>query len=382
MFASLCAVALAPTQVPVDQPPRLRTVLPSGATILVERMPGARTLALGLFVSARATPETPATHGHRHLIEHIVALGSDGKLDMRLETAGGFMRARTFRDAMAFEFTLPPGRLQIGLDATADILRTQVASAELVRREVAVIRQEAALIDPVSQAAIDVWSKAYGERGLDSFGDTEVLAKANPARLEALRAEMFAPSNLVVVVVGDVDLDAATAMVRGILPAKVGKRAGPEPRLGTAEESQLQTDGGYLGVPVPGFRSPKTAATLAAAMAINSDLEQSVLIYTPSGSPGVVFLGSSEPGALDAALAAANPATLFTRGRDLARQWIRRQLVEPEDIVAIRGLLLCDSRDLRPETMLENLDTMTYPQFEAALNSFRSDRAIRSGGAR
>jgi hypothetical protein len=56
--------------------------------------------------------------------------------------------------------------------------------------------------------------------------------------------------------------------------------------------------------------------------------------------------------------------------------------VEPEDIVAIRGLLLCDSRDLRPETMLENLDTMTYPQFEAALNSFRSDRAIRSGGAR
>src|SRR5688500_7954220 len=95
LLAPLCLL-----QVPIQQPPRLRTVLPSGAIVLVERMPAATSLSVQLFASARAVPESKQTHGWRHLLEHLVARGPKGDIDARLESQGAFMRARTLRDAM------------------------------------------------------------------------------------------------------------------------------------------------------------------------------------------------------------------------------------------------------------------------------------------
>src|SRR5437763_1308721 len=81
------------------QPPRLRTVLPNQATILVEPVANAHMISLQLWASSRGVEERAETHGLRHLLEHILALGPKRDIDQRLESVGGSLRAKTFRDA-------------------------------------------------------------------------------------------------------------------------------------------------------------------------------------------------------------------------------------------------------------------------------------------
>lgn len=381
MLALLCAAATA--QELVGQPPRLRTLLPNGATVLVEKIPGARSLAIGLYASARSAPDTPATHGYRHLLEHLIAIGKDGDLDEKLESAGGFLRARTLRETMAFEITLPAGGLKVGLDATRDILAAQVKSPEVVSREAKIMAEEGALRDPAARASEIAWRRVYGDAGLDPFGALSVMGAATPAAIEKVRKATFVASNLVLVIGGDVDLDAATKAateVVGFLPT--APKADPPRRIANPTEVSDTVEGGYRAIPVRGYRDPGTAAALAACLAVASELERPTTIYTPSGAPGLVLVGTLDGEAkLAKVLEEAQPAALFARGRELARRWVRQRMQEPEQIVAFRGLLLSDAVDLRPETMLENLDTMQYNAFAAALEGLRASSAIRVGGA-
>jgi hypothetical protein len=381
MLALFCAAA-ATAQVPVGQPPRLRTLLPNGAIILVERIPGARSLAIGLYASSRLTPDTPATHGHRHLLEHLVASGQHGDLDRRLETAGGFLRARTLRDAIAFEMTLAPGDLTTGLDATRDILAAQIKSADVVRHELKILEEEAAIREPIARASELAWRRVYGDAGLDPFGSLEAMRNATPESLEKLRKTTFSASNLVLAIGGDVDLDAATKAAKDVLTFLPTVKSTPAPRrVANPTEASAPVEGSYRVLPVRGYRDPATAAALAAALAVASELPRSTVVYTPSGAPGLVLVGTSDAEAkLERALSEAQPTVLFARGRDLARRWVRSRLQEPEQIVSFRALLLTEASDLRPETMLENLDTMTYAAFASALEGLRATSALRIGG--
>ena len=52
----------------------------------------------------------------------------------------------------------------------------------------------------------------------------------------------------------------------------------------------------------------------------------------------------------------------------------------PEHIANIRGLLLVNGVDLKPDVLLENLKSMTYKQFEAAINAFKSNDVVVVSG--
>ena len=382
LMVTSVALTIALSQVPVEQPPRLRTFLPNGATVLVERVKGAKTLAVGLYASSRAAPDTPINHGHRHLLEHLVAVGKSGELDRRLETNGGFMRARTLRDAIAFEFTLPPGALQLGLEGTRDILAAEVTSADLVRRELKILGEEEALRGEESMASEAAWRRVYGRFGLDPFGSLEAMKQATPASLERLRNLTFAGPSLSMTIVGDIDLDAATKAATDILlRAPAGKRSEATKRVVEPSEARAEVTGAYRVLPVRGYRDPHTAAALAAALALASELERATVLYTPSGAPGLILVGTPDgPATLERVLKDVRPADLFTRGRELARRWVHSRLIEPQDIATFRGLLLAEASDLRPETLLENLEVMRYTAFASAFESLRADSAIRIGG--
>ena len=82
-----CLACILALQVPVDQPPRLRTVFQNGAVSIVERMPGAKTIAVQLFASSRGTEETPISNGLRHLLEQIRVRALQVRLTPELQEA-------------------------------------------------------------------------------------------------------------------------------------------------------------------------------------------------------------------------------------------------------------------------------------------------------
>ncbi|MDR3691092.1 MAG: insulinase family protein [Fimbriimonas sp.] len=366
------------TQAPVLQPARLRTILPNGAAILVENIPGAKSLSVQLFAASRGTEETPISNGLRHLLEHIVAKGPKGDLDRRLETIGGFLTAETSRDAMAFRLSLPTNRLAEGLQFCEELMHMPSVTPDDIRHEASILEQEGLLRSDSTRFSSVAWAKAYGDKGLDPFGNLDVIRNATPAMLDAIHKVQFAGPNLVVSVAGDVDLDVATKACSDLVGRAPKLNVTPQERpKGEGGQAAIDLPGIAYSVPVPGFRLPETAARLAAALALASEADRCYVLYTPSANPGMITLGRSDDKAgLVRVLSKADANDLFARGLIMARAWLRRSLDTPEDIAATRGLLIASAVDLKPDVLIENLNAMTHRQFAAAIESFRSNEAV------
>lgn len=366
----------------VQQPPRLRTILPNGATILVERVPGASRVWTRLFLSARGADETPVTHGLRHLLEHLVATGRDGTLDARLEKEGAFLTPQTLRDATEFDCDAPAGKLDLALGALGEMLSLRSLQAGDIAREAGIVRQEGALMEPSGRFAAAAWRVAYGDAGLAPFGDLDIIRAAAPGTLAALHRRLCVGPNLVVVVAGDVDLDKATAAAAGIVRAAPKQEGSFALRpAGKGGEGEGDAYGEARALPVPSYDEPRTVAALAAALAIGSELDDAFVTYTPSRRPGLVVLGrTGEETGLDARVAAADPAALWGRGKLLVAGWLRRQTGDPGANASLRGLLLAQSVDAAPDRMRDAVSALTYGQFAAAVDAFKGPGAVRVRG--
>lgn len=378
-------LALALGQLPeIQQPPRLRTILPNGATVLVERVPGAKTVWARLFLSSRGEEDTPATHGWRHLLEHLVATGRDGRIDERLEREGAFLRAQTQRDAIEFGVDAPAGKLELALDALSEMLRLRPITSEEIAREAGIIAQEGALMEVPTRLSAAAWAVAYGPWGLAPFGDVEAVRRATPSALATLHRRLCSGPNLVLVVSGDVDLDKATAAASKIVrtaPKTDGRFASRPDGLG-GRDSRATGYGEARALPVGAYDEPRTMAALAAALALGSEFDDAFVIYTPSGRPGLVVLGRvGENTGLDAMIDRRDPAALWERGRTLARLWLRRQEMDPGANASLRGLLLAQSADYTPDRMREALDRLTYRDFAAAVTGFQGPTSVKVVGS-
>ena len=364
---------------PVQEPPRLRTILPNGATVLVERVPGAKRVWTRLFLSARGAEDTPATHGMRHLLEHLAATGRDGRLDERLEREGASLRAETMRDATEFAVDAPGDKLDLALGALGETLRLRPLDAATIRREAGIMRQEEALIPPAARLSARAWRVAYGAAGLSTFGSMDAIRRATPASLAALHRRLCAGPNLVIVVAGDVDLDAATKAAAGVvrLAPRIDGAFTARP-IGTGgRDDDADTYGEARALPVPAYDDGRTVAALAAALAVGSLVDDAFVIYTPSVRGGLVALGrAGEISGLGRRVDGADAASLWARGRLLGTAWLRRQTDDPGADASLRGLLLAQSADATPDRMAAAMARMTYGDFASALAAWKGNGAV------
>lgn len=373
-----CCLAL---QTPSEEPPRLRTLLSNGAVVLVQREPAAKQLTLSLFVSSRTANEQPATHGLRHLLEHLEARGRDGDIDQKLESQGAFLTAETLRDTSVFTIVTRPSDLTLGLESMADVMALGTVTHENIVHEAAIIRQEQALAEVPARLSQAAWRAAYGDEGLDPSGDPDVIEHASPEQIADLHRRLFVGPDLVLVISGNVDVEGTTKRAANLLstatPAKVADLA-----MRTGHGGQATTTGGGEAVAalVSDFNSLATAASLAAACGIASEVDDSFLTYTPSERGGLIIVGSTgHVPDLAGKVQAIDAASIFAIGRSLARRWVEVQ-IGPENDGFLRGLLLVQGAGIRPETMLQNLDSMSVDDFKAALDGFKGTRAVTVSG--
>lgn len=140
----------------------------------------------------------------------------------------------------------------------------------------------------------------------------------------------------------------------------------------------MHGSGEYRAAPVPGFRSPVTAATLAAALALATELDHPQVIYTPSSRPGLIMLGMAED-KIGTKFDQTDAAAYFELGRRLCLRWVESKLSDPEQAAAFRGMLMCQVSDVRPETMLENLQSLKFEDFKKAFDLFKKDGIVVEG---
>lgn len=114
-------------------------VLDNGLRVLTVHLPHVHTATLALYLRAGPRFETPAENGLSHMVEHMLFRGTARHRGSRaqseaIEGLGAVLDGATDRDRGVLRLSLPPERLEAGLDLLGEIvLRPRFADLEAER---------------------------------------------------------------------------------------------------------------------------------------------------------------------------------------------------------------------------------------------------------
>jgi zinc protease len=243
-------------------------VFPSGLRLIVKEARATDLAAVQVWIRAGGFLEDERTSGTAHVIEHLIFKGSEtrgpGSIDDEIENLGGLLEAQTTRDWTNFSCTVSGRYVGKVLSIIADALRKPRLRPEDFEAEKPIILEEINQVQISPEAAISAVLHALAFRNHPYKHDprgTELLI--NNLDLKDVRAyyeKYYVPSNMTVVVVGDVDAAGVERVVRASFQADTaGAKTAPfklppdERACSRPDRKVVTTDfaNGYVGLAYP-----------------------------------------------------------------------------------------------------------------------------------
>jgi zinc protease len=217
-------VSRAGAQSPVDVPYR-QFRLDNGLNVILHRDATVPVAAVNVWYHVGSANEKPGRTGFAHLFEHLMFEGSknvrEGEFDTLLESAGGDNNGSTNVDRTNYVIDVPANALELALflesDRMAYLLDTM--TPELVDGQRDVVKNERRQSyenRPYGMASLELdellWPEGHPYRW-PTIGHMEDLTAASYDDVVAFFSTYYAPNNASLVVAGDIDFDAARALV-------------------------------------------------------------------------------------------------------------------------------------------------------------------------
>src|SRR5829696_6719914 len=207
-----------------------RTKLSNGLTVLVHRDVSAPVVAIVTYVKAGYFDETDDVVGVAHVLEHMYFKGTPsrgvGEIAKQTKAAGGYLNAGTIYDHTSYYTVLPSSGVVTGLEVQFDAYANSTIDAGELARELEVIIQEAKRkADNPQAVAIETLYELLHDRHRIRrwrIGREAGLRKLGREDVHGFYRNFYHPSNTVLSIVGDVDVDEAMRHVErlhGSLPA-------------------------------------------------------------------------------------------------------------------------------------------------------------------
>ena len=243
--------------IPPDSVRRVR--LPNGLTILARRDTTAPVVAIVTWVKAGYFDETDDLVGIAHVLEHMYFKGTPtrgvGEIARETKAAGGYLNAGTIYDHTHYYTVLPASGFVAGLEVQADAYANSVIDAGELARELEVIIEE-------TKRKADTASALATESLFELLHDQHRIRRWRMGREHALRSftrqqladfyrNFYRPSNTVLAIVGDIDLDSAIAHATR--------------RYGPIADAPVVRAPGPIEIALPGFRSRDSEGDIAQA---------------------------------------------------------------------------------------------------------------------
>ena len=186
--------------------------LDNGLTVLVREDHSAPVVAVVTRVGTGYLDEPDELVGISHVVEHMLFRGSSrraaGDMAREVRAAGGAMNAGTLYEATTYQMVLPSSALALGLELQSDALGSPAFHEEELRRELLVIMQEARgkWDNPDAVASELLFRAMFDVHRLRRWriGTEAGLAKITRNDVVAFHQAMYCPSNMIVVISGDV----------------------------------------------------------------------------------------------------------------------------------------------------------------------------------
>ena len=230
------------------------TRLPSGLSVVTDRMPHLETASLGVWIGSGSRNEKPDEHGISHLLEHMAFKGTKRRTARQIaetiEAVGGDLNAATSVESTGYFARVLKDDVLLAIDVLSDILSEPTFDVDELKREQNVIVQE---IGATEDAPDDLVFDRLQETafplqpvGRSILGTPETVRSFNPARLRAYLSRNYRAPNMVVAAAGAVEHEAIVAEIDKRLATFPGTacsrtRAGAFPRWHKSRNARPRT---------------------------------------------------------------------------------------------------------------------------------------------
>src|SRR6478672_4005377 len=199
----------------IDPASVVRTVLANGLTVLIRRDASAPVVAIVTHVKAGYFDETDDVSGIAHVLEHMFFKGTQrrgvGEIAKETKSSGGYLNAHTIYDNTTYYTVLPSSGFARGLDIQADAYANSVIDAGELAKELEVIIQEAKRKEdnPGAVTTETLYALLYDVHRIRRWriGREAGLRALTRDQLVAFYRNFYTPSNTILVIAGDVDID-------------------------------------------------------------------------------------------------------------------------------------------------------------------------------
>jgi len=251
------------------------TKLPSGLTVVTERMDRVETVSFGAYVATGSRNETAEENGVSHFLEHMAFKGTQrrtaAQIAEEIEAVGGHINAYTAREQTAYYVKVLKEDAGLGADIIGDILTHTTFEPDELERERGVILQE---IGQANDTPDDIIFDRFQEvaypgqpLGRSVLGTEKGIQSMPRTALTGYMKRHYAASNMVLSAAGNLQHEQILTLARrhfADLPAE------PPPRMDAGryrggefrEDRDLDQVHIVLGFPSVGFADADYYPTL------------------------------------------------------------------------------------------------------------------------
>jgi predicted Zn-dependent peptidase len=245
------------------------TVLPSGVTVVTERMPSVRSATVGLWIGVGSRDEQPEQAGCSHFLEHLLFKGTSKRsardIAEALDAVGGEMNAFTSKELTCFYARVLDRDLPLAFDVLADMVVDATNAPVDVEAERQVVLSELDIHHDTPDDLVhsDLSEVLLGDHplALETLGTLGSISGMSRETIHGYYLEHYRPENLVVAAAGNVDHARVVALTDELL-GDLGRPGGVRPvreapsRYGEAEVAirQRPTEQAHVVLGAPALR--------------------------------------------------------------------------------------------------------------------------------
>jgi predicted Zn-dependent peptidase len=187
-------------------------VLENGLRVINEKITGASSVGIGLWIEAGSVHEEPRLNGMSHFIEHVAFKGTKRRsmyeIMSSIESRGGMLNAFTTKEHTCYYGWTRPKYLDEATQVLGELVFHPTFGDADIRREKSVIAEEIrGLDDEPDELVFDLFEeKLFGEHPLSRpvIGNEKAVASLKKKDVITFHKEHYTPAKIVAVFSGNV----------------------------------------------------------------------------------------------------------------------------------------------------------------------------------
>ncbi len=245
----------------------LQTTLENGLTVIGERNPQTKSLALGYFVRTGSRDESADVSGVSHFLEHMMFKGnqrfSPQDINREFDRIGAKYNAFTSEEVTAYHGAVLPERQMELLEILTNLMRPSLRQEDFDIEKNVILEEIEMYKDRPSFEVFDALRPLYFRDhplGNSILGSSQNIQSLTRDAMLSYFERRYAPNNLLLSATGNFDWDAVLAQASSLtadwLPAQGGRNYPdfvPHPKLEVISTSKFNRT--HLAAMCPGYAS-------------------------------------------------------------------------------------------------------------------------------